>query len=256
MSYRQIKNIRALVCSRREAALTEIAALLQRFGASATEAGDPAAALSAAANASPAYDFMVVDGSGLHFGDLELLRRVCEMFGAPRLPLALIKGDIDSPALSAALRAVGVEWADAQAVGGLKSISGEPAPGGSENAARILLVEDNQLNQLVAVGMLTSLGHQSHVAANGAEGVAAAATGAFALVLMDVRMPVMDGLEATRRIRALPPPMGNVPIVAVTANAMRGDQEACLAAGMNDYLVKPIRVAVLEAALKRWLPQR
>jgi len=126
----------------------------------------------------------------------------------------------------------------------------------ARQGVRILLAEDNEVNQLVAVGMLNSLGYQSEVVPNGAEAVAAVERGGFDLVLMDVRMPVMDGLEATRRIRALPPPLGDIPIVAVTANAMRGDEEACLGAGMNAYLAKPIRLTVLDAAVKHWLAHK
>jgi signal transduction histidine kinase/DNA-binding response OmpR family regulator len=114
---------------------------------------------------------------------------------------------------------------------------------------RVLLAEDNQVNQQVALAMLRKAGHAVHVVANGVEAVDAARTEDFDIVLMDVQMPVMDGIEATRQIRALPPPRGRVPVVALTADAMTGAREYYLEAGMDDYLAKPIRAAALLAKL-------
>jgi PAS domain S-box-containing protein len=105
---------------------------------------------------------------------------------------------------------------------------------------RILLAEDNEINALLATTILEEAGFSVEVVVNGAEAVQAAGRGAFDLVLMDVQMPVMDGLQATREIRALLGPAASVPIVALTANAMRSDQDACLAAGMNDFVSKPL----------------
>ena len=121
--------------------------------------------------------------------------------------------------------------------------------------ARILVVEDNTVNQLVAVGILTKLGMSADVAANGLEAIEALATLPYDLVLMDMQMPELDGVGATRQIRD---PQSRVldhrvPIVAMTANAMRGDREECLAAGMDDYVAKPIAVGALVTALKKWL---
>ncbi|MCB1182216.1 PAS domain-containing protein [bacterium] len=119
---------------------------------------------------------------------------------------------------------------------------------------RLLLVEDNLTNQLVARGLLKRLGQTCDVAANGVEALAALAAAPYDLVFMDVQMPEMDGLEATRRIRGLAPGSLNagVPVVAMTANAMRGDREECLRAGMDDYLAKPITKATLGEVLDRW----
>jgi two-component system sensor histidine kinase/response regulator len=122
-------------------------------------------------------------------------------------------------------------------------------------APRILLVEDNGVNQMVAVHMLTRLGYSSDVAANGEEAIAALQRSTYALVLMDCHMPVLDGFEATRRVRrgdadVLDP---KVPIVALTASALASDRDACFDAGMSDYLSKPIRLADLEAVVVRWL---
>jgi PAS domain S-box-containing protein len=115
----------------------------------------------------------------------------------------------------------------------------------------ILLAEDNVINQQVAVRFLERAGHQVSVVADGRQAVEAAASGSFDLVLMDCLMPGMDGYEATRAIRALPGEASRVPVIAMTANVMRGDREACLAAGMNDYLGKPVDPAELFAAIER-----
>ncbi len=123
--------------------------------------------------------------------------------------------------------------------------------------ARILLVEDNRTNQQVALGILKKLGLKADSVANGEEAVKAVALIPYDLVLMDVQMPVMDGIEATRQIRqqqsAHQTPA--VPIIAMTAHAMRGDKEKCLDAGMNDYLSKPVVAHVLIEMLMQWLPR-
>jgi two-component system sensor histidine kinase/response regulator len=117
-------------------------------------------------------------------------------------------------------------------------------------ALRILLAEDNLINRAVATGILEKQGHVLVHAANGREAVEAFSDGAFDLILMDVQMPEMDGFEATRRIRELEEVTGgHITIVAMTAHAMAGDRERCLAAGMDDYLSKPLRKEDLRRAL-------
>ncbi|MDI4635276.1 response regulator [Pelomonas sp. V22] len=118
---------------------------------------------------------------------------------------------------------------------------------------RILLAEDNLVNQEVAVALLGSAGLSVDVAEDGAQAVAMAATGAYALVLMDVQMPQMDGLDATRAIRASGNPM---PILAMTANAFDEERQRCLDAGMNDHVAKPVVAEQLFATLKLWLSRR
>jgi PAS domain S-box-containing protein len=117
---------------------------------------------------------------------------------------------------------------------------------------RVLLAEDNPFNQKVATAMLKLLGCRVEVAATGVEAVAMARDGAFDLVLMDCQMPVMDGYQATRRIRELPAPADAVTIIAMTANAMSGDRKACFAAGMDDFLSKPITKAMLGDMMRKW----
>lgn len=116
---------------------------------------------------------------------------------------------------------------------------------------RILLAEDNTVNRKLAMKLLEQMGLTADVATNGLEAVEAVERQPYDVVLMDVQMPELDGLEATRRIRAGSPAGGQPRIVAMTANAMAGDREACLVAGMDDYLSKPIRPAELAAALDR-----
>ncbi len=115
---------------------------------------------------------------------------------------------------------------------------------------RILLAEDGVVNQRVAVLMLESRGHEVTVANNGREAVDRFKTAAFDLILMDVQMPEMDGLEATRTIRGLESGDVHIPIIAMTAHAMRGDRERCLEAGMDDYLSKPIQAKLLYAVVE------
>ena len=121
--------------------------------------------------------------------------------------------------------------------------------------AHILLAEDNLINQQVALGILGKMGLDAQAVADGVEALAVAESREVDLILMDVQMPLMDGLEATRRIRALDTPWARtVPIVAMTAHVMRGDRERCLEAGMNDYLGKPVIPKALAEILDRWLP--
>jgi CheY-like chemotaxis protein len=120
---------------------------------------------------------------------------------------------------------------------------------------RILLVEDNITNQQVALGILKKLGLRADVVANGAEALKALEQIPYDLVLMDVQMPEMDGLEATRQIRDPESAVRDhtVPVIAMTAHAMAGDREKCRKAGMNDYISKPVAPEVLAGKLEKWL---
>ncbi len=119
---------------------------------------------------------------------------------------------------------------------------------------RILLAEDNLVNQRVASAMLVNLGFEVDIAADGAQAVAAATTTRYRAILMDCQMPVMDGFEATAQIRSLHGESSRTPIVAVTASAMKSDVQRCLDAGMDDYLSKPVRLKALAAVMARWAP--
>ncbi|MGE1177718.1 ATP-binding protein [Pseudomonas sp. BW7P1] len=146
------------------------------------------------------------------------------------IPLALYKQDL--PTLAAAPRA----------------IDGNPHGEGRN----VLLVEDNPVNQTVIEAMLRSLGFTVNVATDGMQAVRSASANRYEAILMDCRLPIIDGYEATRQIRRLPGG-GQVPIIALTANALQGDRENCLSAGMNDYLAKPFKRNDLQLILQRWV---
>ncbi len=120
-------------------------------------------------------------------------------------------------------------------------------------AEKILVADDHVINQRLAVLLLEKLGYQAEVVTNGEEALEALKTHRYQLVLMDCQMPVLDGYEATKAIRRSESALKHIPIIAMTANAMKGDKEKCLEAGMNDYVPKPIVAEDLEAALSRWL---
>jgi signal transduction histidine kinase/CheY-like chemotaxis protein/CHASE3 domain sensor protein len=130
----------------------------------------------------------------------------------------------------------------------------EPSDRSSQSSAHaILIVEDNKINQLVAGKLLEREGHAVTITENGEEALAAVEGGDFSLILMDVHMPIMDGIEATRRIRAMPGAKARLPIIAMTADAMEGARERFLAAEMNDYIGKPINPDAFRAIVRHWL---
>ncbi len=120
----------------------------------------------------------------------------------------------------------------------------------------MLVVEDGEINQLVATGILESLGYDVEIAGDGYEALDALARTTYDAVLMDVRMPNLDGYEATAEIRVREGDQRHTPIIAMTASAIEGDRERCLAAGMDDYLSKPVERAAVDAVLARWVPAR
>jgi CheY-like chemotaxis protein len=134
--------------------------------------------------------------------------------------------------------------------------SAEPAAvaAGSENprGLKILVAEDNKVNQIVTVRMLQKMGYQVDLACDGASAISRVEANPYDIVLMDLNMPGIDGLEAAKRIRLMPTAQSSVPIVALTASATDEDRSRCLAAGMNDYLSKPIEIHALRRALDRW----
>lgn len=126
---------------------------------------------------------------------------------------------------------------------------------GQGSGQAVLLVEDNPVNQTVIEAMLRSLGYHVSLVGDGAQAIYQASQQRYAAILMDCRLPIIDGYEATRQIRLLPG-CAELPIIALTANALQGDRETCLDCGMNDYLAKPFKRADLQRILQRWLPPR
>ena len=126
-------------------------------------------------------------------------------------------------------------------------------PSSVDSSGRILVVEDNLLNQLVAEGIVAKLGYQVNIVANGVQALEALSSTTYSAVLMDCHMPIMDGFEATREIRRRHDQNSTIPIIAMTAGAMAEDRVRCLAAGMDDYVSKPIDLQAMGELLRKWV---
>ena len=215
-------------------------------------------------------------GKGLAGEDLAgaaLVRRIRDMPGMGELRLVIVgSADCDAlpPSLEPLVDAVLTKPVREQPLRDtLGRLFGLAAPGGGLPTApapgqdvanllpmRVLVAEDNKINQRLMVMLLGAAGHQVEVVGNGEEAVAAARQGGFDLILMDIQMPVLDGVGAIRRIRAMPEPLCSVPILALTADAIAGAEERYLAVGVDAYLAKPITPAALQAALARLTARR
>ncbi|MBM3485677.1 MAG: response regulator [Alphaproteobacteria bacterium] len=253
---------RVLVVHNTEFCRHFLARQIQVWGAAVDEAASAPAALRQVRDASRArqpYRAIVIDEGGTPEVADFLRRRVKEEMAPSPPPIILIgratlpRGDtpdhadavIPAPArpdtLFAALRRIlagdaGVAPTSASQPGRPEG----PARIASGRSLCILVAEDNAINQNLATIILTKVGHRVDVVADGVEAVAAVQSRPYDLVLMDMHMPEMDGLEATRRIRAMAAPLASIPIIALTANAMAEDRERCRKAGMDDYIAKPI----------------
>jgi CheY-like chemotaxis protein/HPt (histidine-containing phosphotransfer) domain-containing protein len=245
---------------------------LLSWGARPGVASDGRAALrelSHAAAAGEPYALVILDMHMPGMDGLTLAREVRAQPGLPQPRIVLLTSLASTE--EASLREAGIELqlskpvrlaelrrAFAQLTGREPIDSGalvRPASAAAPLAGLVLLVEDNPVNQEVASEMIKSLGCDAHVAGDGAQALEILRHARYDVVLMDCQMPRMDGFEAARAIRACERDGERTPIVALTANAMEGDREACLAAGMDDYLPKPFDREQLRAALRRWLPQ-
>ncbi|MGA2145363.1 MAG: response regulator [Bryobacteraceae bacterium] len=237
-------------------------------------AGDVETALDLLRTAKPPFDVAIADVETPGGGGETFVTRARQELGLAHLPIVLLTPSFTADAnrwrgLDVAERVAKPvkqgELAASLAVtfgkGAPRAQPGRVAPvnrlsGGQSRASyRILLVEDNPTNQEVALGILETLGYRADLAADGRSALRALAQTDYHLVLMDCQLPDLDGYEATRLVRWPATQVRNhqVPIIAMTANAMPGDHEKCLAAGMNDYVSKPIDRAVLERAMERWL---
>ena len=217
----------------------------------------------AAAKQGPAFDVAIIDMHMPGMDGLELAREIHKV--APKLPLVLFSslgrkeaGDTEghfSAYLAKPLRQSQLFDTLVRLLAGQAPKVAEAAKPrmdaqmASRHPLRILLAEDNVVNQKLAMRLLQQMGYRADLASNGIEAIECIKRQTYDVVLMDVQMPEMDGLEASRRITSKWKPHKRPRIIAMTANAMQGDREACLAAGMDDYVTKPIRVDALVAAL-------
>ena len=245
--------------------------LLRRWGARPVEAVSAAAALAQlrdAAHRFEPFELAILDYNMPEMNGLELAAAIrrdpdCASTALFLLSSTLLHGErerIEKLGLlasfqkpvrqTALLRALQNLWKTATSAPAAPRVATTPIR--PIRARRILVVEDNATNQILARRMVEKLGHKADVVGNGKEALAALAAGEYDLILMDCQMPEMDGYEATRLIREGEAGTGrHVPVVAMTANAVVGEREHCLAAGMDDYSAKPVKVSVLVAVLQR-----
>jgi CheY-like chemotaxis protein/nitrogen-specific signal transduction histidine kinase len=218
------------------------------------------------------FDLAVLDMQMPEMDGIELATRIRQIATYRRLPLVVLSslgvskidaGKVDFAAiLSKPIKQLQLHDVLAKVLGGrsdlMEQVRNEqetsnkiPDPA---HSLRILLAEDNLVNQKVAIHMLKKIGYQADVVMNGLEAIETLQKTIYDVVLMDLQMPKMDGIEATRHIISRFPPERRPQIVAMTANAMEGDREICLAAGMNDYITKPINIEQLAKALSNCRP--
>jgi signal transduction histidine kinase/CheY-like chemotaxis protein/HPt (histidine-containing phosphotransfer) domain-containing protein len=271
-----LSGYRALILDPNPAGL--LGSHLIALGASCTIAAtlqEAAAGLQASKTGQP-FNLCLLAGSSdfaRSLAQVKALKIVQAGTALPAIAFALVAPSTSVPPDPAALNASGVECLIHRPLSrsGVRSaliklcqLTGHPAgtalPVPKPAASlRILVAEDNALNQKVALGMLRVLGHNGDAVFNGKEALEAVATGAYDLVLMDCRMPICDGFEATRAIRrreALHPELPRVQILALSADASPEAQEKCMASGMDGYISKPVQLATLQNALKPCIPQR
>lgn len=228
---------------------------LESLGFAVTVALDPIAALAEidrAAQDNHPFDLCVLDAAMPVLTGDKLAARVRALLCGTAIKLVMLTGrEISNPSalvdavLEKPLTATGLAVCIRALFEPGASPASRPLPaapvGQATRGLSVLLAEDNRVNQDVAVTILTRAGHRVDLAENGRAAVEAVRRNVYDVVLMDVQMPEMDGIEAIKAIRALPPPLGQVPVIAMTANAMAGAREDMLAAGMDDYIGKPVQ---------------
>ncbi|MFH1136778.1 MAG: PAS domain S-box protein [Pseudomonadota bacterium] len=269
---RDLQGLRVLVVDDNNTAREILEAYLQSLGAEPVSAASGAEALDKLMSRREKIDMVILDWKMPPPDGLETLKTIRSEPTLADLPVIMMtafgRDDIcpksrEAGANSFLTKPIKLSTlldAALTALGRAEPDHGEDAAGWSGEelirrrlaGARVLLVEDNPINQEVAREILESVGIVAETAGNGREALDALVRAAPDAVLMDVQMPVMDGLEASRRIRTMEG-LAGLPLIAMTAYAMKGDREKCLEAGMNDYVTKPIDPEKLFAALSRWI---
>jgi PAS domain S-box-containing protein len=263
-------GLRALIVDDLPEARAALSHMLDRFGMSAQTAASGAEGVqraAAAANEGRPFDVWLVDWLMPGLDGIETIHRLRALADLQETPVILVSAadGVHDRARAAGIQTVLIKPVSASAlheqllrvlVGRRIADSGmamlAETPSRMHPGARVLLAEDNPVNQEVAGELLRMVGIEADIADNGVVAVQMASAKRYDLILMDVQMPEMDGLDATRAIRALPG-MADVPIIAMTANAFAEDRETSLAAGMNDHIGKPVSPNELYGALARWL---
>lgn len=262
-----LAGLRVLVIEDKAVSRRVMVAHVERWGMLAAEAASGPEAL-LALDRGARFDIVLVDKSLPGMDGAELAARIAERALEPKPKLILLSSlgrrpadgarlesifaaSLTKPVRPRALLDAVVAALDGRSGPVRERASQFDASMASGHPLRILLAEDSLVNQQVAMHMLSRMGYRADTVANGAEAVDAVLHRHYDVVLMDLQMPEMDGLQAARRIRADAPAERQPRIVAMTANAMRGDRDRCLAAGMDDYVSKPVRPEELAAALRR-----
>jgi two-component system sensor histidine kinase/response regulator len=245
---------------------------LESWGVHSDAAGDGSDALArlqVARGRGEPYDAVLVDYALGTSDGISVARTIRENAELKDLPLLMVTGHDDSARARIARAAGFVAYlvkpiaqstlynalSDAVHTRSLNAAALPASAAIEPRAERVLVVEDNQVNQRLAVRQLQRLGFNAVTVENGREAVEAETRERYDLIFMDVQMPVMDGFEAASEIRRLEiRSRRHVPIVAMTANALNEDRDACLSAGMDDYVSKPVSLANLRAVIERWLP--
>jgi two-component system sensor histidine kinase/response regulator len=251
-----------LVADDRAKSRSVLSAILERLGAAVQTESSGQGAIAAITNAS--FDLLLLDAQMPGVDGFEVARFARKLPQPPEIVMMLGASDLHSDAAES--RQLGVDQYVMKPVNeselvaavyrtlygsGKQPAAVAPAVPREVRTLSVLLAEDNTVNQKLATRLLEKMGHRVTLAVNGAEAARAHAAEKFDLVLMDVQMPEMNGFEATARIRERERITGeHVPIVALTAHAIRGDRERCLAAGMDDYLSKPLNASALAAKLE------
>jgi len=264
-----LAGLRALVVDDNQTNRTILHDQLQAWGMSVDTVDSGAAALAAlreAARSEVPYQLGLLDLCMPEMDGLELARRIKADEGLPRTPLVLMtsgpdvgRSEADAAGLACVLTKPVLMSRLRNTLASVVGVQRDPVPAGEVPEpvrGLVLVVDDGEVNQIVAAGILRNLGFDADVVDNGPDAVNAVEATAYVAVLMDVRMPGMDGFEATAEIRRREQDGRRTPIIALTAGVTDGERERCLAAGMDDYLTKPMSRASLALALEQWVPVR